>query len=79
MKDGRDNNGGGVVYGFVTTGQIWHMLAYDGGVFRIARNLVAAFLGMGEDKDQGMDCSVLVDCLVVALSNDGIVKDVVVG
>ena len=30
MKDMRDSNGGGVVYGFVTAGESWQMLSYDG-------------------------------------------------
>ena len=78
MKDAGDNHCGGVVYGFVTTGQFWQMLTYDGGVFRTTRDL-RVFNRMN-DKDRWMeDCSVLVDCLVVALSNGGIVKDVVVG
>lgn len=28
MKDMRDNNGGGKVYGFVTFGEIWRMISY---------------------------------------------------
>lgn len=50
------------------------------GGIRATESLKAIFLGMGEDKGRWMkDCSVLVDFLVVALSNDGIVKDMVVG
>jgi len=30
LKDAWDNNGGGVVHGFVTTGQHWRMFSYDG-------------------------------------------------
>jgi len=30
LKDARSSNGGGVVYGFVTTGQYWQMFSYDG-------------------------------------------------
>ena len=79
MKDARGNGGGGVVYGFVTTGEYWQMLTCDGGVFRITENM-EVFRGIGEDTDRWMkECSILVDCLVVSLSNGGIVKDVVVG
>ncbi|KAF8538493.1 hypothetical protein BDD12DRAFT_152826 [Trichophaea hybrida] len=35
MKDMRDNNGGGRVYGFVTTGESWRMLRYDGTSFAL--------------------------------------------
>lgn len=30
LKDMRDNNGGGSVYGFITTGDSWRMVSYDG-------------------------------------------------
>jgi hypothetical protein len=42
--------------------------------------MTALFDGMDEDKESWMkDCSVLVDCIVVALNNGGTVKkDVVV-
>jgi len=30
VKDMRDGNGEGKVYGFVTTGEIWQMFEYDG-------------------------------------------------
>lgn len=30
MKDIQDNNGGGDVYGFITTGDSWQILRYDG-------------------------------------------------
>ena len=30
LKDARDQNSGGVVYGFITTGESWRMLRYDG-------------------------------------------------
>jgi len=33
LKDARDNNGGGSVYGFVTTGEQWRMIRYDGTSF----------------------------------------------
>ncbi|KAF8476235.1 hypothetical protein BDZ91DRAFT_211689 [Kalaharituber pfeilii] len=30
MRDMRENNGSGVVYGFVTVGESWRMIRYDG-------------------------------------------------
>ena len=30
LKDTRDQDGGGAVYGFITTGVLWQMLRYDG-------------------------------------------------
>lgn len=68
MKDVRDNNGGGVVYGFVTTGESWQMLRYDGKDFCLPRKIHSVFGRMDEDKDLWMkDCFVLVDCFNVAL------------
>ena len=74
MKDMRDNNGGGAVFGFVTTGEFWKMLRYDGKSFQITRAIVVLFDGMKNDKEGWMkDSSVLVDCMNVALSNGSIV------
>ena len=74
MKDARDN-GGGTIYGFVTTGEHWQMFRYDGNGFCLSRKLIAVFAGMDEDKWLWMkDCSVLVDCVVAALSSRSIVK-----
>ena len=33
LKDLGDNNGGGEVYGFTTTGKSWRMIRYDGKTF----------------------------------------------
>ena len=80
MKDTRDNNGGGVIYGFVTTGESWQMLSYDGKDFCLSRKIHSVFGGMDEDKELWLkDFSGVVDCMFFALSNGGIVKqDVVV-
>jgi len=76
MKDMRDYNGEGKVYGFVTTGESWQMLEYDGKVFRKTNNLVVLFESMDEEKERWMkEGAVLVDCINFALSNGGIVKD----
>ncbi|RPB25944.1 hypothetical protein L211DRAFT_782284, partial [Terfezia boudieri ATCC MYA-4762] len=80
MKDMRDNNRDGKVYGFVTTGETWQMLEYDGASFRKCESITVVFDSMGENKQRWMDnCSAVVDCIYFALSNGGIVKDVVVG
>jgi len=79
MKDASDNNGGGIIYGFVAAGQVWQMLSYDGASFRMTREITVVFNGMDEDEESWMkEGSVLVDCMFVALSNGGIVKKDVV-
>jgi hypothetical protein len=81
MKDMRDNNGGGEVYGFITIGEYWRMLRYDGKEFCITRDIHVLFQGMDQEKEKAnwmKDYSVIVDCMYVALSKGGIVKDVVV-
>ena len=80
MKDMGDYNGEGKVYGFVTTGESWQMLKYDGKVFRKTNSIVVLFDSMDEEKERWMkEGAVLVDCINFALSNGGIVKkDVVV-
>jgi len=82
LKDAWDNNGGGVVYGFVTTGQRWQMFSYDGTSFQKTRQLDVVFEGMEEDDEESWmkEGSLLVDCLFFALKTGGIVKEnVVVG
>jgi len=81
MKDMGDKNSGYMVYGFVTTGESWQMVKYDGASFQMSRKIDVLFNGMDEEKELWMkNYSVLVDCLYVALSCGGIVKkNVVVG
>jgi len=75
MKDMRDNNGGGVVYGFVTTGQDWQMLSYDSKGFRLTESFQVVFHGMARNKKRWMEhYSILVECMLFALSNGGIVE-----
>lgn len=80
IKDMGDNNGGGEVYGFITTGESWRMFKYDGVSFWKTERMDAVFDTMDEDKEKWMkDYSILVDCIYVALSRGGIAKkDVVV-
>jgi len=80
LKDARDNNGGGTVYGFVTTGELWQMLSYDGVLFQSTRKFLSLLEVMEEDKESWMkECSVIVDCMVAALENGGRVARKVVG
>lgn len=81
MKDMWDNNCDGKVYGFVTTGETWQMLEYDGKAFRKTNSFVVVFDSMDREKDKWMkEGGLLVDCINFALSNGGSVKkDVVVG
>ena len=41
-----NNAGGGVVYGFVTTGELWRMMKYDGKEFCLSRLIQLLFGGM---------------------------------
>ncbi|KAG0133659.1 hypothetical protein HOY82DRAFT_538055 [Tuber indicum] len=69
MKDMRENNGGGIVYGFITSGDGWRMVSYDG-AFVITEEMRPIFDTMGKDKRRWMkDYSLIVDCLNVALSD----------
>lgn len=65
MKDMRDNNGGGIVYGFLT------MVTYDGS-FQISERMVLIFDTMHKDKEKWLkDNPILVDCLNCALNYGG--------
>lgn len=69
MKDMRDNNSGGEVYGFVTTGVSWRRISYDG-TFQTTNKMDLIFGTTDEEKELWIkDYSVLVDCMHAALSN----------
>jgi hypothetical protein len=75
MKDARDINNGGAVYGFTTTGDIWQMVSYNGESFEVTEQFFAPFPRMHEEKERWLkDYSILVDCMYVALSKGGIVE-----
>ncbi|KAG0136442.1 hypothetical protein HOY82DRAFT_624787 [Tuber indicum] len=75
LKDMRDCNGGGTVYGFVTTGEDWRMISFDG-TFKMSNQVHLLFETMGEEGEEWMEhYSILIDCFNVALSNA--VKDLV--
>ena len=76
MKDARDGNnkGQGVIYGFITTGEDWRMVKYDG-KFQITEKFTVLWDSMDERKDEWMKRgSIVVDCINCALSNGGMVK-----
>ncbi|KAG0634855.1 hypothetical protein HOY80DRAFT_1140366 [Tuber brumale] len=74
MKDMGDRNGGGVVYGFVTTGEQWQMLRYGGAVFSQTDNFQVVFHSMRRRKERWMEhCSIVVDCIHMALRSGGFV------
>ncbi|KAI5839545.1 hypothetical protein DFP73DRAFT_561270 [Morchella snyderi] len=52
LKDMRDNNGGGSVYGFITTGDSWRMVSYDG-TFQMSEKMEVLFDTMDDDKRDG--------------------------
>ena len=72
MRDMRERNGGvGEVYGFVTTGDMWRMVRY-GGIFEMTDSFSILFGRIAKDKQRWMrDFSVLVDCMIMALSHGG--------
>ena len=77
LKDARDNNREGAVYGFVTNGETWRMLNYDGTSFQVTRKFDVLFRGMDRDKLMWMmKFSLVVDCLYVALKNGGVDREV---
>ena len=74
MKDMKDCNGEGKVYGFVTTGEQWQILEYDGISFQMSDVMVIPFGSTrGNRKRWFRENSILVDCINFALSNKGIV------
>ncbi|KAG0639565.1 pyridoxal phosphate-dependent transferase [Tuber brumale] len=69
LKDIRDLNGGGTVYGFVTMGDSWRMISFNG-TFTLSNKIELLFDTMGESEEEWMaDYSTIVDCLNVALSD----------
>ncbi|RPA92424.1 hypothetical protein L873DRAFT_1817612, partial [Choiromyces venosus 120613-1] len=76
MKDIADRNGGGVVYGFVTTGEEWQMFRYDSTVFTQTCKFQALSQNMTQEKGTWMkEASIVVDCIHAALRSGGFVVD----
>ncbi|CUS10779.1 unnamed protein product [Tuber aestivum] len=64
LKDMGESNGGGPVYGFVTTGEQWQMIRYDRGVFTQTSRFQVLLDGMEHKKEQWMrEASIIVDCI----------------
>ncbi|KAG0640715.1 pyridoxal phosphate-dependent transferase [Tuber brumale] len=71
LKDMRDVNSGGTVYGFVTKGDSWRMTSFDG-TFTVSNKIQLLFDTMDVSEEEWMaDYSVIVECLNVALSSGG--------
>lgn len=70
MKDMWSTNGSGKVYGFVTTGEDWRMVSYDGITFEMTEKFTV--LSTSESRDRWTkEGSVLVDCIIAALRSGG--------
>jgi len=73
MRDMRDCNGVGKVYGFVTTGESWQMIRYDGMYFQVTDKFDATFRTMrGQEGKWMKDYSLVVNCLEMALLHGGV-------
>ncbi|KAG0132797.1 hypothetical protein HOY82DRAFT_285272 [Tuber indicum] len=71
LRDMRDCNGGGMVYGFVTNGEHWKMISF-GGEFKISQTISLLFETMDENVEQWIaQYSILIECFNVALSEGG--------
>ncbi|KAG0637269.1 hypothetical protein HOY80DRAFT_1002797 [Tuber brumale] len=71
LKDMRDYNDSGIFYGFITQGDSWRMISFDG-TFKLSKKIELMFDDMGEKEEEWMaDYSTQVECLDVALTNGG--------
>lgn len=59
------------LYGFVTAGEDWKMIRYDGSIFEMTDKFTVVFHTMGERKERWLAeySMVVVDCMCCALSN----------
>ncbi|KAF8453551.1 hypothetical protein BDZ91DRAFT_49160, partial [Kalaharituber pfeilii] len=75
MRDMQGHNGRGEVYGFVTTGEDWQMIKFDGSSFTQTDKFAALFRNMKhEGREEWLkNNSAVVDCMVVALLNGGVI------
>jgi len=65
----------GKLYGFVTTGEQWRMVTYDGTTLQMTDPFFALFGKLRQEKQRWMEeFSVVVDCLLIALHNAGTQK-----
>ena len=74
MKDIGEMNEGGVVYGFITTGEDWKMLRFDGTTFTQSESFSVLFHNMAKNKQRWMqEGSVVVDCIHATLRSGGFI------
>ena len=52
VKDMRDTNGGGKVFGFTTTGEDWRMVVCDGNRFEMTERFTILFDTMDEQRER---------------------------
>ncbi|KAG0131727.1 hypothetical protein HOY82DRAFT_559295 [Tuber indicum] len=72
LKDMGESNGGGILYGFVTTGEQWQMIRYDCGVFTQTSRFQVLFDRMEHEKEKWMrEASIIVDCFHAAFRSGG--------
>ncbi|PUU80209.1 hypothetical protein B9Z19DRAFT_1173202 [Tuber borchii] len=75
MYDMFSYNQGGKAYGFVTTGELWRMIQYDGTKFQMTETFHCLFGEIGQEKGRWMEeFSVVVECILAALQSGGIAK-----
>jgi len=73
MKDLAEDNSIFVVCGFVTTGEFWEMVRFDGRVFTPTETLQVLFSTMAQDKESRLkEAAIVVDCLHLALRSGGL-------
>ncbi|CUS10967.1 unnamed protein product [Tuber aestivum] len=74
LKDMGDNNGAGIGFGFVTTGEQWQMICYDCKVFTQTDRFQVLYHSMGHKKEKWMkEASIIVDCIHTAIRSGGFV------
>ncbi|PUU73690.1 hypothetical protein B9Z19DRAFT_517993 [Tuber borchii] len=74
LKDMYEYNGGGVVYGFVTTGSEWQMVRLDKNGFAQTIAFYVVSQVMRTDKEKWMkDYSIIIDCVHTALKHGGMI------
>ena len=74
IKDIGDRNGGGAVCSFVTTGELWKMIRYEGQGFTRTCNFLVMSKNMEQEQEKWMkEFSFVVDCIHVLLRGGGCV------
>lgn len=72
MRDMWNNSGRGQVYGFVTTGEVWGIVRYDGVNFQMSNRFAVLFGTMGREKDRWMaEGAIIVDSIITVLRTAG--------